>query len=348
MSAVLRGLGVLLYYLGLSRVIRWLNREVPRVLAYHACENEESPFLKGLRCNTRPDVFRRQLAHLAAHYHVISIDQLEKGDIPPRAVVLTFDDGYRSVHENALPALRERRMPALVYLVTSTIDGTRLVWVNELNWFLHTHASAAAVAAAAMGLPGGTPASALIVHVQTHETPARIESLLDDLARRFQVDRKTLAREAKLYLSAAEIEAMRNAGVTFGNHTYSHPNLALLPDAECRDEIARGARSDGGKERVPGGVHPTLAYPFGSYTESVRRTALELGVVSLAEIGGWNRPLELTRLARTPVYATTDAEFFAELEVVYPVKTRLRRLLSGRRQAPTSRRSPSGTPTRVA
>ncbi|MBN2070665.1 MAG: polysaccharide deacetylase family protein [Candidatus Krumholzibacteriota bacterium] len=36
-----------------------------------------------------------------------------------REVLLTFDDGYRMILDNAIPALEERNIPALIFLVTS-------------------------------------------------------------------------------------------------------------------------------------------------------------------------------------------------------------------------------------
>lgn len=37
--------------------------------------------------------------------------------VPPRAVVLTFDDGYRNFIEHALPVLRRHQYPAVVYVL---------------------------------------------------------------------------------------------------------------------------------------------------------------------------------------------------------------------------------------
>ena len=44
--------------------------------------------------------------------------------LPPRPVVLTFDDGYRSIWANARPILRQMRWPALLYLQLSMLQNT--------------------------------------------------------------------------------------------------------------------------------------------------------------------------------------------------------------------------------
>ena len=41
--------------------------------------------------------------------------------IPPRAVVLTFDDGYENFYEYAWPVLKQHGYPAMVYLISSML-----------------------------------------------------------------------------------------------------------------------------------------------------------------------------------------------------------------------------------
>jgi biofilm PGA synthesis lipoprotein PgaB len=42
--------------------------------------------------------------------------------LPPRAVLLTFDDGFRSHHEKVLPLLKQFKYPAVMGIVTSWVD----------------------------------------------------------------------------------------------------------------------------------------------------------------------------------------------------------------------------------
>jgi peptidoglycan/xylan/chitin deacetylase (PgdA/CDA1 family) len=48
----------------------------------------------------------------------------ERGEqLPPRTVVVTFDDGFASVHAHALPVLADLGIPATVFIVTSFIGS---------------------------------------------------------------------------------------------------------------------------------------------------------------------------------------------------------------------------------
>jgi peptidoglycan/xylan/chitin deacetylase (PgdA/CDA1 family) len=78
--------------------------------------------------STSPDEFRRHL-DLLDGWHVLSLDEgvrrLRDRTLPPRAVALTFDDGYASVGEVAWPLLKERGRPAVLYAVSGYLDGGR-------------------------------------------------------------------------------------------------------------------------------------------------------------------------------------------------------------------------------
>jgi peptidoglycan/xylan/chitin deacetylase (PgdA/CDA1 family) len=93
------------------------------------------------------DQFDRQLAHLAEHHRVISLDdavaELSAGTSsgwsaapvdaaarepgvradPRRPVVITFDDGTADFTEHAVPALRRHSLPATLYVATQFVDG---------------------------------------------------------------------------------------------------------------------------------------------------------------------------------------------------------------------------------
>jgi peptidoglycan/xylan/chitin deacetylase (PgdA/CDA1 family) len=57
---------------------------------------------------------------------------LAAGELPPRAVALTFDDGYASVLELAWPELLRRGLPATLFAVSGYLDATR-----RLPWDRH-------------------------------------------------------------------------------------------------------------------------------------------------------------------------------------------------------------------
>jgi len=324
LDRLLTGIGVLIYYIGLDRLMIHLNRRSPKVLMYHACEPTESDFIRGLSINTTPGQLAAHLLYLTRHYRVVPLAELWAASPAGPTAALTFDDGFRSVYENAWPRLRERELSATCYLTTGVIGNNASIWLYELNWFLHSQPQMArAIISAWLGRDQACSPAVICRSLIEQYDPAKIEELLCNLRAKIGVDGRLLARTHRPYLEWDQIAEMSAAGISFGNHTCSHVPLALLAPEACREEI-RGACS--ALAHLPGATE-SLAYPFGSRTEETRRVALELGIQSLLEVEGVNSPLDPTRIGRIKVGSDSVAVLFARMEIVEPIKSRLKRWL---------------------
>jgi peptidoglycan/xylan/chitin deacetylase (PgdA/CDA1 family) len=106
--------------------------QVVPILCYHQ-------FGRGNRARNKMEVsqaaFEQQMAFLKDNgYSVVGLDDLQaflSGDrpLPEKAVVITIDDGYRSVYEVAFPILRKYGFKATVYAYSDfTGGGMALTW----------------------------------------------------------------------------------------------------------------------------------------------------------------------------------------------------------------------------
>lgn len=311
-------LGLVLYALRLHRLVIWLRRRSPTVLAYHACEAGSTPFIVGRRYVLTPEAFAAQLDFLCTVYNVVDLATLEAGVAPPdRAVAVTIDDGLRSVLTRMLPALRSHAVPARVYLVTGVLNNAGLIWMHELAWALRTYPGIArAIAAPILGTAPDAPIEAFLARARDRCQAIQVERLLTDLRAELGYDPATVAAGAELYLSDADLAVLANAGVSFGNHTVSHYDLARLDSRSCAAEILGAAAR---LADVPGAV-PSLAFPFGRRNEETRQVALALGMGSLAEVGGSNARFDRTRIARVSVTHHSVGGLFAQMALVEPAK----------------------------
>ncbi len=316
MERGLLGVGMLLWYLGFSGLLRHRRRRVPRVLLYHAIAREEGDFLAGLDSNTTPEQFERDLAYLARYHTVVSLDALESGNWPDNAAAVTFDDGYRTVFTEALPRLQQRGMPAVLYLITDVVGNDAVVWVNELLWLCHRSGAARLAAAKALGLGTDASAGAIVQAARATYEADRVSELLE-LVRNAagRPDALRAARERKLYVTWDEARALAQGGVAIGNHTASHPPLSRLSAEAQEHEMARGHRAI---QRELGSC-TSIAYPFGDYNAASGVEAARTGHRSVMHVGLRRYPQPMA-FGRVPVRATSDAALFAELEVVAPFK----------------------------
>jgi peptidoglycan/xylan/chitin deacetylase (PgdA/CDA1 family) len=130
-------------------------------------------------------------------------DGLRKGlSLPEHSLVITFDDGYQSVYQQAFPVLQKCGMTATIFLTVGKTKKKRLPNM-----------------------------------------------------------------EGRAMLSWSEIKEMRRAGIAFGAHTLTHPDLTRLPAELLETEVVKGKKII---EDVLGSSVDTFAYPFGRYDKRCR------------------------------------------------------------------------------
>lgn len=111
---------------GLFRLAGWLTRDRLKILCYHGFAlDDEMAFRPKLFI--RPETFAARLETLRRYgMHVLPLDEaverLYAGTLPPRALVITVDDGFHSVHRLAAPALRRYGLPATIYVTTYYVE----------------------------------------------------------------------------------------------------------------------------------------------------------------------------------------------------------------------------------
>lgn len=95
------------------------------ILMYHVIEEYSGPYEQ---LYIQPAILRKQLAFLKEQgYNTVTVHEAlahwEKGaPLPAKPIILTFDDGYRSVYTEAFPLLKEYGFRATLYLHTAKIN----------------------------------------------------------------------------------------------------------------------------------------------------------------------------------------------------------------------------------
>lgn len=102
------------------------DQPVP-ILMYHAVTRSPAAATRAL--SVTPDAFAEQMAMVTAYGCTpLTTAQLATRwrtgrPLPPRPVLITFDDGYEGVHRHALPVLAELALPATVFVTTGWLRG---------------------------------------------------------------------------------------------------------------------------------------------------------------------------------------------------------------------------------
>ncbi|CAI9393558.1 TPA: polysaccharide deacetylase family protein [Citrobacter amalonaticus] len=124
------------------------DRGLPVLTYHHILRDEENTRFRHTSTTTSVRAFSNQMTWLRDRgYSTLTMTQLEgyvrnKLNLPARAVVITFDDGLKSVSRYAYPVLKQYGMKATAFIISSRIKVRPQKWdpkslqfmsISELN-----------------------------------------------------------------------------------------------------------------------------------------------------------------------------------------------------------------------
>lgn len=289
-----------------------------RILTYHrVAEPESSPRLNPRMISATPAGFERQMRFLAKKYRAVSMSDVlaalqQSRPLPPRAVLITFDDAYCDFGEIAWPLLKKHRLPATLFVPTGYPDRPeKSFWWDRLYRAFAQTSETTCVLAPLGDLPLHTPETLQqsLRQAQNYiKTLAHAEAmtLVDRICA--QLDSKPDTR--KSVLSWPELRQLANEGVTLGAHTVTHPIMTQLSPEDVRFEIAQ-SQSD--LQREIGTTLPIFCYPSGGHDDSIVALLQEKGFrLAFTTLDGQNdlRHADLLRLRRTNITRRTSLPVF--------------------------------------
>ena len=310
-----------------------LRRYVPvptvSILTYHHIADSDPgyPYDPDV-ADASPAQFRRQIETLARYGTPIGIDELiralQGAPLPKNPVMITFDDGYRSCHDTALPILRAVGVRATFFISTAYITERRLYWWEQIALVLGQSKlrTATLTYPAPLTIDVKDPQVRIKLTAIIKDTPQLdLVRFLDELAIALRVD-WTLATERDyadgLVMTWDQVRALARAGMDVESHTKRHRVLQTLAPGQLHDELA-GSRLE--LEAQLGRPVRALAYPVGRrITEPYIRDAIAAAgyAIGLTNASGVNRlwplpvdPFDIRRLSTDR--AMSDAMYFTQV-----------------------------------
>lgn len=273
----------------LVRYTRWVRgRLVKRkalILGYHRIDDDPwDPY----SLNVTPMHFSEQLDVLRKHANPVSlqalVDGMLFGNLAPRSVAVTFDDGYLGNLHHAKPILERYRIPATVFVVTGYLG--REFWWDEL----------ARLCRGAKDLPqelclnvngrkfswqSNAPVNErlwkrrlLSLHhfFSLLNEPERLNGLTQlRRALSISVDNSSVSRA----MTSDELRELATGElVNVGAHTVSHPFLPKLGRKAQENEIAESKKY---LEGLMGAQIGSFCYPYGLLTRKTAAIVRDLG-----------------------------------------------------------------------
>jgi peptidoglycan/xylan/chitin deacetylase (PgdA/CDA1 family) len=319
--------GSLWYVPGSFGIARLLGpRYSLRCVLFHDISDTESAFTRGLNGTITRKNFEKALEFLTKHYTPVSLQEVlasfDGQALPPRPVLVTFDDAYASVSEVAAPLCSKFGVPAVFFVNAECLDNRQLALDNLVCYVAN--------------MSGLGAINEAIQNLETHES-FEVHSLAEvfgsflpgislsdrkvfrnSLVELIRVRESELASDARLYLSSKQLRELSGFHFEIGDHTYTHANCRSLLMDEFAEEIDRNRTT---LELVSGKKVRSFSVPYGSSADltadllrHLQRSGYE--AIFLAEARANSSHSHWSRLDRVSINAESNSALFSEIEVL--------------------------------
>ncbi len=195
-----------------------------------------------------PDATRfDRLMHFVARSFVVmtlgeALTYLTQGNLPPRSMVITFDDGYADNAEIALPILQRHGLTASFFVSTGFLDGGRMWNDSVIECLRSCHHKEIDLEMFGLGICSLAGAA---------ERRRVIEALLPRIKYLSLAEREVAIRRLQkmcgvtelptnLMMRSEQVRELHRNGMEIGAHTINHPILTTLTPSEAEYEISEG------------------------------------------------------------------------------------------------------------
>lgn len=236
-----------------------------------------------------PKLFEEQINYFSKNFKIIPLNNLSEmiteGTIPEKAVVITFDDGYKDNYEVAFPILKKYNAPATIFLATGPIEEKKLFWWDLVNYVLFytdmkfidiNDIGTYQLSSDEDKIKAGLNIQEKLKKMNNNKK----ESIINELINLTDVNIPEKLGK-KYVLSWREIKRMNKNGIEFGAHTVTHPILTNVSIDEAKLEILNSKNCI---EENLGTEVKSFAYPNGDYNEKILSLVENLGFNSSVSV----------------------------------------------------------------
>ena len=282
-----------LYGVGALGAVMNVRRYLPvpgtlSVVTYHHIA-EDTPGYKydpGV-ADATPAQFRRQMELVAKYCTPVGIDEvvraLDGAPLPKNPIMITFDDGYKSCRETALPILQSIGIPAVFFIATGFVNDRTLYWWERIALILSsaTKTSAAFTYPIPLELAAADPGTMRTLTSIVKDTHSlHLERFLSELAQGFGVEwdpELERMHSNDLVMTWDDVRALARAGMNIESHSRQHRVLQTLDPAALAKDLLESKRE---VEAQIGTPVRAIAYPVGrkiSHLPAVRHAVATAG-----------------------------------------------------------------------
>jgi peptidoglycan/xylan/chitin deacetylase (PgdA/CDA1 family) len=208
------------------------------IMIYHRVLDEPDFMRPG---EVDKEAFTWQMELVAKHFNVLplseALERMQNDTLPPRAVCITFDDGYADNYKNALPILKSLNLTAIFFIANGFLNGGRM-W-NDTVIEAVRNSLGTSFDLTEIGLGKFEVANECQKSQVASDIIGRIKHLPPKEREQFTA---YIASQSKklphdLMMTSEQLIELHQSGMEIGGHTVNHPILAKLDGDEAQQEI---------------------------------------------------------------------------------------------------------------
>lgn len=221
-------------------------------LFYHSVSDEYLPHQQHIYPPEPVARFEAAMRYIKRHFQPVSYAQvhsqvLDGKPLPPRALHLSFDDGFSQCFDVVRPILIGFDIPCTFFVATDWLDNRSMFYRNQVSLCIERaeelEVGAQAAAWAELNQALGLGLKNRVAFVAWIKSLVRQDQReLDVVLRVLGVDVPAYLTDHQPYLGRDQVRQLHAEGFTIGCHTRSHHKLLRLSPAQQEAEIVESAR----------------------------------------------------------------------------------------------------------
>ena len=219
----------------LKKLIAVSNQRVI-VPFYHKVSDEKPTFEKSLYPSRKIADFKNDIDVLSNYFNPISMKEFieiskSKVQLNQNYFHLTFDDGLSNFYKTVAPILKERNIPATVFINSDFVDNKALFFRYKASLLFQVYEKSSVKCKKVFhDFFEGKEAIEEILFAINYNN----KHILDELANAVNYSFEEYLETEKPYLSSIQINELIDTGFTVGAHSKSH---ALYADISFKEQV---------------------------------------------------------------------------------------------------------------
>jgi len=261
-------------HLSLNSLIRCTHQRL-FLPFYHTISDEDLPHIKHLYPIRSQKQFKEDLDFILKYFVPIDFNELKniidgQKKISENCFFLSFDDGLSEIYHIVAPILKEKGIPAAIFLNTDFVDNKNLFFRYKASLLVEAVQSKglseviiakirAIFLKHSLTFPTGVSGQGKNINKGLLKINYHHKELLDEIATVLEIDYQQYLKEKKPYLDTWQIQELIRDGFIMGAHSVDHPEYSTIKLEEQLYQTKESIRFVNDKFAVD---HKIFSFPF--------------------------------------------------------------------------------------